>query len=148
MNKQKKGRAGSVRNRVKVFVQSREVMARGPVSTADVANAIGATKKDVGNALASLTASGVIARVSRGMYAATNSTPTDTATTALADTATVDDTAAAADDEYTHHEIEADAGFIVWLASHLGVDPDRVAVAMAYYDMFVDVEDDIEPGVH
>lgn len=130
-------RSGSIRSRVKEFMQNGDET----VSVTVVANALGVTAKDAGGALASLVRSGDIVRAGRGMYQRNGITrPTVDDIVKVRDSAQgvrhyegdsliVSDSAATSDDE--------DSQFIDWFSQHLGVDPDRVAVALAYYDMFV-----------
>ena len=129
-------RSGSIRSRVKEFMQNGDET----VSVTVVANALGVTSKDAGSALASLVRSGDILRAGRGMYqrnGITRPTVDDIVKVREAqdikhyegDSPIVSDVAATSDGE--------DSQFIDWFSQHLGVDPDRVAVALAYYDMFV-----------
>lgn len=127
-------RANSVRSRVREYMQ----VADGNVSVGQVSKVLKVTPKEAGSALASLVRSGVLTRAGRGWYAyATTST-----------LPTVDDIVKVRESaQVTHYEGDSpivtddaatsDDTFIDWFSAHLGVDPDRVAVAIAYYDMFV-----------
>ena len=128
----------SVRGRVRDYA-----MTTGKVVTANmVAEAVGITGKEAASALASLVNAGVLARAGRGKYVDVTAQPTEN----IAPVALIgsDDstqyftggdtpiTTEAADDS------DSEDRFIDWFSEQSGVDPDRVAVALAYYDMFVD----------
>ena len=144
-------RTTPLRGRVHAFVLTQD----GPVSVSAVAKALKEPTKDVGSSLASLVRSGALVRVSRGQYAVKDGLYPNTVTP------TVDDVVKAREASYfqgdspvvtanaspatsfegDHVVVETYAddsdNFIDWLSQHLGVSPDRVAVAIAYYEMFV-----------
>ena len=144
-------RTTPLRGRVHAFVLTQD----GPVSVSAVAKALKEPTKDVGSSLASLVRSGALVRVGRGQYTVKDGLSPNTVTP------TVDDVVKAREASYfqgdspvtttnastttsfegTHVVVETYAdeadNFIDWLSQHLGVAPDRVAVAIAYYEMFV-----------
>lgn len=143
-------RTTPLRGRVHAFVLTQD----GPVSVSAVAKALKEPTKDVGSSLASLVRSGALVRVSRGQYAVKDGQHMNTVTPTVedviqareasyfqGDSRIVPGKTPATSFEGDHVVVETYAddsdNFIDWLSQHLGVSPDRVAVAIAYYEMFV-----------
>lgn len=130
--------AKSLRNRVREYVAGQGAV----VTVSAVATALGASPKDVGSALASLVRTNTVSRVGRGEYIINNSgVPAMDGDVIDAQYFSGDSPITTTAFEGDHVEVETYAddsdNFIDWLSQHLGVSPDRVAVAFAFYEMFV-----------